>query len=139
MDEALKDLLDQGLESITADDLSDVDQSAREQLLRLVGLLNKWNRVYNLTAVRDPAQMLTRHLLDSLVLRPWLPAPMIEPGHDSADAMVGVTVDITADVLDIGSGAGLPVLPLAIVHPELSFVSVESNGKKTRFQQQVLF
>lgn len=126
--EPLKNLLNRGLESITSAELSAVPPDAREQLLRYVDLLNKWNRVYNLTAVRDPKQMVTRHLLDSLILRPWLPLSHSD-SHDSSAVV---------DVLDIGSGAGLPVLPLAIVHPELSFMSVESNGKKTRFQQQVL-
>ena len=129
MSEPLKELLDRGLDSITASGLLAVDQGAREQLLRFVDLLGKWNKVYNLTAVRDPHQMVTRHLLDSLILRPWLPAVYAQPVN------VGPAL---IDVLDIGSGAGLPVLPLAIVHPELSFLSVESNGKKTRFQQQVL-
>lgn len=128
MSDPLKELLNRGLDSIAVNGLSVVDQDAREQLLRYVGLLDKWNRVYNLTAVRDPQQMVTRHLLDSLVLRLWLPMANTQ----SADNLTLI------DVLDIGSGAGLPVLPLAIVHPELSFMSVESNGKKTRFQQQVL-
>jgi len=126
---SLEDLLDQGLDTMSQPGLSGVDPDARGQLLRYIDLLGKWNRVYNLTAVRDPAQMVTRHLLDSLVLRPWLPKA---GAHSIAEASV------VADVLDIGSGAGLPVLPLAIVHPELSFISVESNGKKTRFQQQVV-
>jgi 16S rRNA (guanine527-N7)-methyltransferase len=126
--EPLNNLLDRGLEIITSEPLSVVNQGAREQLLRYVGLLHKWNRVYNLTAVRDPHKMVTRHLLDSLILRPWLPAANTGP-DDVAEVV---------DVLDIGSGAGLPVLPLAIVHPELSFLSVESNGKKTRFQQQAV-
>ena len=128
MNDALKDLLDRGLDSITGNELPVVDQGAREQLLHYVGLLNKWNRVFNLTAVRDPRQMVARHLLDSLILRPWLPTANADADHGPA----------MFDVLDIGSGAGLPVLPLAIVHPDLSFISVESNGKKTRFQQQVL-
>lgn len=128
MSELIKELLDRGLDSITAEGLSAVNQGTREQLLRYVGLLDKWNRVYNLTAVRDPQKMVTRHLLDSLILRPWLPA---------AQTRTDGGLDVV-DVLDIGSGAGLPVLPLAIVHPELSFLSVESNGKKTRFQQQAV-
>lgn len=95
-------------------------------LLRYISLLVKWNRVYNLTAVRDPYQMVQRHLLDSLVLCRWLPEV-----STAAEAQ-------SVDVADIGSGAGLPVLPLAIVRPDLSFASIESNGKKTRFQYQAL-
>jgi len=94
-------------------------------LLSYLDLLSKWNRVYNLTSVRDPATMLDRHLLDSLMMNRWLPTSPAATTH-------GV------DVMDIGSGAGLPVLPLAIIRPDLQFISVESNGKKTRFQQQVL-
>lgn len=126
--QSLKDQLDRGLVALAATDASCINQETREQLLGFVGLLSKWNRVYNLTAVRDPQEMVTRHLLDSLVLSPWLPRVKSDPA-DVSDCW---------DVLDIGTGAGLPVLPLAIVHPELSFLSVESNGKKTRFQQQAV-
>lgn len=94
-------------------------------LAAFLKLLLKWNRVYNLTAVRDPVDMIWRHLVDSLILCRWLP--------DKANKAA-----LQHDVVDIGSGAGLPVLPLAIVRSDLQFVSVESNGKKTRFQQQVL-
>ena len=113
---------------MTPAELPAVQQHARAQLLAYIGLLDKWNRVYNLTAIRQPEQMVTRHLLDSLILRSWLPRS-IASAPQNEDHI---------DVLDIGSGAGLPVLPLAIVHPELTFMSVESNGKKTRFQQQVI-
>ncbi|MFK7855106.1 MAG: 16S rRNA (guanine(527)-N(7))-methyltransferase RsmG [Granulosicoccus sp.] len=126
--QSLKDQLDRGLDALAAMGLAGIDQSTRGQLLGFVGLLAKWNRVYNLTAVRDPQEMVTRHLLDSLVLSPWLPGAATNPAD----------VSDRTDVLDIGTGAGLPVLPLAIVHPELSFKSVESNGKKARFQQQAL-
>ncbi|MFK7859143.1 MAG: 16S rRNA (guanine(527)-N(7))-methyltransferase RsmG [Granulosicoccus sp.] len=94
-------------------------------LLQYVSLLVKWNRVYNLTAIREPCAMVQRHLMDSLVLCRWLPA-------------ISRADETRVDVVDIGSGAGLPVLPLAIVRPDLIFASIESNGKKTRFQQQVL-
>lgn len=94
-------------------------------LLQYISLLVKWNRVYNLTAVRDPCDMVRRHLLDSLVLCHWLPE-------------ASCAGEKRVDVVDIGSGAGLPVLPLAIVRPDLTFASIESNGKKTRFQQQAL-
>ena len=87
-------------------------------------LISKWNRAYNLTAVREIDQMIPRHIIDSLSLLPHLRTG--EAG----------TTDEHVDVIDIGSGAGLPVIPLAIVHPQLKFLSIESNGKKTRFQQQ---
>ncbi len=103
-----------------------VPEEACERLLRYVELLAKWNRVYNLTAVRDQYAMVNRHLLDSLVLLRWMPE------------RVAQSYGQTESIVDIGSGAGLPVLPLAIVRPDLHFVSIESNGKKTRFQQHVM-
>lgn len=87
------------------------------QLLQYLALLQKWNRVYNLTAVRDPMVMVGRHLLDSLSVLPWL-----ESLHS---------------LTDVGSGAGLPGIPLAIMRPDLHCTTLDSNGKKTRFQQQV--
>ena len=100
-------------------------------LVQFLNLLNKWNRVYNLTSVRSIDEMVGRHVLDSLSVLSWLPEV-----RESAERVDGSK--ITSDVLDVGSGGGLPVLPLAIVRPDLQFVSVESNGKKTRFQQQAL-
>jgi len=76
----------------------------------------KWNKAYNLTAVRDPLQMVTRHLLDSLSILPFLP-----PGR----------------VLDVGTGGGLPGVVLSIMHPEREIHLLDSNGKKTRFLFQV--
>lgn len=79
-------------------------------------LLAKWNQAYNLTAIRDPAEMLTRHLLDSLAMAPlWT----------------------ENEIGDMGAGAGLPGLPLAILHPERRVVLIESNGKKCRFMREV--
>lgn len=95
-----------------------------DMLDAFLALIVKWNRAYNLTAVRDIDQMIPRHIIDSLSLLPHL--------HTSKNS----NVEDDFDVIDIGSGAGLPVIPLAIVHPELRFLSIESNGKKTRFQQQ---
>lgn len=117
--------LQASLQLLKAQSIPHVSDSLLPKLDEFLGLLVKWNRVYNLTAVRDPVQMVDRHIMDSLIMNRWLP----ENANDQADM---------SDVMDIGSGAGLPVIPLAITRPDLSFVSVESNGKKTRFQQQAI-
>lgn len=94
-----------------------LSEGQSELLLGYLGLLAKWNRAYNLTAVRDPAEMVRRHLLDSLSIVHW-----VDQGP----------------VLDVGTGAGLPGIPLAIARPDLNFSLLDSNGKKTRFVQQVV-
>ncbi len=86
-----------------------------DQLLAYMALLNKWNKAYNLTAVRDPDEMVSRHLLDSLSILPF-----VEPGN----------------WLDVGSGGGMPGLILTIMQPESRFTLLDSNGKKTRFLTQ---
>ncbi|SKA93135.1 16S rRNA m(7)G-527 methyltransferase [Thiothrix eikelboomii] len=86
-----------------------------QQLQQYIELLLRWNKVYNLTAVRDPEQILPLHLWDSLSVVPFIEA---EP------------------CLDVGSGAGLPGIPLAIMRPTQQFTLLDTNGKKTRFIQQ---
>ena len=95
----------------------DLDPLQRERLLAYIALLQRWNRAFNLTAVRDPLAMVSRHLLDSLSIWRW-----VDQGP----------------VLDVGTGAGLPGIPLAIARPGLSFTLVDSNRKKTRFVQQAV-
>jgi len=87
-----------------------------ESYATLLGELERWNRKVNLTAIRDPQEMITGHLLDSLVARPFLEG---------------------ARVLDVGTGAGFPGLPLAIVEPQREFILVDSNNKKIQFVQHV--
>ncbi|WP_104203127.1 16S rRNA (guanine(527)-N(7))-methyltransferase RsmG [Billgrantia saliphila] len=105
--------LDAGLAEL--DIVVDVDQ--RERLLRLVGLLHKWNRAYNLTAIRSPEEMVARHLLDSAAVLPFVSR---------------------APLLDVGAGPGLPGLVLAILEPALGVTLLDSNGKKVRFQRQAV-
>ena len=91
------------------------EQSAR--LIDYLELLVRWNAVYNLTAVRDPAEMVTRHLLDSLAI-----APLVRGEN----------------LVDLGTGPGLPGIPLAILAPERKVTLVDSNGKKTRFLREAV-
>ncbi|EGV27999.1 Ribosomal RNA small subunit methyltransferase G [Thiorhodococcus drewsii AZ1] len=85
--------------------------------MAFIGLLVRWNKAYNLTAVRDPLEMVSKHLLDSLAVLPFL---------------------FGDSVLDIGTGAGLPGLPLAIMAPERRFWLLDSNNKKVRFVRQAV-
>ncbi|MBW7901876.1 MAG: 16S rRNA (guanine(527)-N(7))-methyltransferase RsmG [Rhodocyclaceae bacterium] len=93
----------------------DLPAPAQEKLLAYAAFLEKWNRTYSLTALRDPALAVSHHLLDSLAILPHVPA---------------------ANLLDVGSGGGQPGIPLAIARPELAVTLLDSNGKKTAFLQQ---
>lgn len=90
----------------------------KNQLVAYVGLLDKWNKAYNLTSVRDPNEMLIRHILDSIVV-----APHLQGSH----------------FIDVGTGPGLPGIPLAIVCPEAHFTLLDSLGKRVRFLRQVQY
>jgi len=113
MQDSLLEKLAEGLAALPLE-LSD---RVQRQLIDFLHLLVKWNRAYNLTAVRQPEQMVTRHLLDSLVIGPYLQGRRI---------------------LDVGTGAGLPGIPLALAYPACRFTLLDSNGKKIRFVTQVV-
>ncbi len=87
-----------------------------DAFIHYLTLLHKWNQAYNLTAVRDMDSMVTRHILDSLAILPWISGTR---------------------VLDVGTGPGLPGIPLALANPALQVVLLDSNGKKIRFLQEV--
>lgn len=89
-----------------------------EKLLAYIREFEKWNKAYNLSAIRDIQQMVARHLLDSLSVVPWLSAQKKFP---------------LTRMIDVGTGGGLPGIPLAIMFPKKQFTLLDSNGKKTRF------
>lgn len=108
----LEKLLRQGMEALSLE----ACDSKIKQLLSYVQLLDQWNKHFNLTSVREPEQMVVRHLLDSLSVVPHIQEER---------------------VLDVGTGAGLPGVVLAIFNPNKNYVLLDSNGKKTRFLSQV--
>lgn len=111
MKEPLRQQLEHGLKQMGLH-YSVVDQ---QKLVHYIQLIARWNKVFNLTAVRDVEAMVSKHLLDSLVVQPYLEGQLI---------------------LDVGSGAGLPGIPFAITSPDKHFVLIDTNGKKTRFLTQ---
>ena len=107
----LRDELESGLRAL------DLAPSLSEPLLAYLALLDRWNRTYNLTAIRDPGEMVAKHLLDSLAMHPFA---------------------ATGTLADLGTGPGLPGIPLAIASPQLQVTLVESNGKKARFLREAV-
>lgn len=119
-------LIDNSLDNLAKTLRNDICQGAKslsvnlseiqaDQLTRYVLLLDKWNKAYNLTAIRNPREMVFRHIIDSLSIVP----------HISGDT-----------ILDVGSGPGLPGVVLAIMYPARKITTLDSNGKKTRFMLQ---
>lgn len=93
-----------------------VSDKQKDLLIQYVEMLNKWNKAYNLTSVREPGQMLVRHIMDSIVVEPHLQGQRF---------------------IDVGTGPGLPGIPLAIVRPGAHFTLLDSLGKRIRFLRQV--
>lgn len=112
----LRPTLESGLTAL------DLDPALATPLLDYLALLARWNQTYNLTAVRNPHEMVVKHLLDSLAMHPYV---------DAIAAAGGA-------LADLGTGAGLPGIPLAIVKPGLRVTLVESNGKKARFMREAV-
>lgn len=108
---SLEEKLAGGLEEMGLD----LDVATQSRLLNYVVLMQKWNRVYNLTAVREPEKMVTQHLLDSLAVLPYI---------------------VGRRVIDVGAGPGLPGIPLALANPGLEITLLDSNHKKTSFLRQ---
>jgi 16S rRNA (guanine527-N7)-methyltransferase len=104
-----QDVLSQGLNTLGL-------SLSTEPLMDYLTLLQKWNKAYNLTAIREQKDMITHHLLDSLAIVPWIKGSRL---------------------LDVGTGAGLPGIPLALARPELHVALLDSNGKKIRFLREV--
>ena len=95
-----------------------VTEEQQQQLIRFVLMMHKWNKAYNLTSVRDPQQMVIKHIVDSIVV-----APFLDKIH----------------YIDVGTGPGLPGIPLAIMCPDKQFILLDSLGKRVRFMKQVAY
>ena len=106
------------LQALLAKTSLQISEKQVQLLVQYVELLHKWNKAYNLTSVRDPQQMLVKHIMDSL--------------------MVGDVLEGT-NFIDVGTGPGLPGIPLAILYPERNFVLLDSLGKRITFLRQVVF
>lgn len=114
----LREKLDAGLMEAGLD----LPERVRVRLMDYLVLLQKWNKVHNLTAIREPEEMVTLHLLDSLSVLPHIKA-LCQPGGSTR-------------LLDVGSGAGLPGIPLALCMPELQVTVMDSSQKKASFMRQ---
>lgn len=108
----LSNRLAKGIEALSLD----IPADTQKKLIQYIELIAKWNKSFNLTAIRDINEMLTLHLLDSLAVVPY--------------------IDDAKRILDVGAGAGLPGMVLAMCYPDKSFVLIDTNGKKTRFMTQ---
>ena len=95
-----------------------VSEQQQQQLILYVLMMHKWNKTYNLTSVRDPHQMVIKHIIDSIVVAPFLDKKQY---------------------IDVGTGPGLPGIPLAIMCPEKQFILLDSLGKRVRFMKQVAY
>lgn len=104
------------LDALLAKTSITLSETQKQQLVSYVEMLDKWNKAYNLTSVRDPQEMVVKHILDSLVVAPHL------EGNN---------------YIDVGTGPGLPGVVLAIAHPDKQFVLLDSLGKRIRFLNQV--
>ncbi|WP_099609361.1 16S rRNA (guanine(527)-N(7))-methyltransferase RsmG [Vibrio coralliilyticus] len=105
------------LDALIAQTTLEVSDNQRDQLVGYVEMLNKWNKAYNLTSVRDPSDMLVKHILDSIVVSSHLQGQRF---------------------IDVGTGPGLPGIPLSIMNPDKEFYLLDSLGKRIRFIKQVL-
>ena len=114
----LRARLDAGIDAFGANSYNEISANAREKLLGYVSLLEKWNKVYNLTAVREPERMIGMHILDSLSVLPYLSG--------------------ANRILDVGTGGGLPGIPLAIAKPTLQVTMMDAIAKKTAFVRQAI-
>ena len=112
----------QVLHQILSDGLSTMDltltSEQQQKLIDYVARIHKWNKAFNLTSVRDPEQMMVKHILDSLAVAPHIDGE---------------------NLIDVGTGPGLPGIPLSIVYPEKHFTLLDSLGKRVRFMKQCAF